>query len=221
MVLVKGEYRRRGLATQLMRRGDGRTRAQGRVPVLDATPDGRAVYRRLGFEETWGFPRLSARERQRAAACALAGPADVTIRADRRCGLAGALRLRRRGLRRRPRRRACAACAGGCPPPNSSPSAHGRIVGLRARPRRRQAAQIGPLIADDDDVAHALLARALDRLDGPVYVDLADSKAASCAAGSTRRGFAAQRPLTRMLSRSSTRFDDAARTFAVIGPEFG
>jgi hypothetical protein len=29
------------------------------------------------------------------------------------------------------------------------------------------------------------------------------------------------RPFTRMLCGASTRFDDAARTFAVVGPEFG
>ena len=34
-------------------------------------------------------------------------------------------------------------------------------------------------------------------------------------------GFASGRPLTRMMFGSSTRFDDPARTFAVIGPEFG
>jgi hypothetical protein len=34
-------------------------------------------------------------------------------------------------------------------------------------------------------------------------------------------GFASGRPLTRMLYGSSMRFDDPARTFAVIGPEFG
>ena len=34
-------------------------------------------------------------------------------------------------------------------------------------------------------------------------------------------GFAAQRPLTRMLYRRATSFDDTSRTFAVVGPEFG
>jgi hypothetical protein len=34
-------------------------------------------------------------------------------------------------------------------------------------------------------------------------------------------GFTAVRPFTRMLYGSSPRFDDAARTFAVVGPEFG
>jgi hypothetical protein len=32
--------------------------------------------------------------------------------------------------------------------------------------------------------------------------------------------FTAVRPFTRMLYGSSPRFDDAARTFAVVGPEF-
>ena len=35
------------------------------------------------------------------------------------------------------------------------------------------------------------------------------------------RGFSAVRPFTRMLHGRSTRFDDPARTFAVLGPEFG
>ena len=38
------------------------------------------------------------------------------------------------------------------------------------------AAQVGPLIADDTAIAAALLARAVDGLEGPLFVDLADSK---------------------------------------------
>ena len=37
--------------------------AAGLVAVLDATPDGRAVYRALGFQDSWGFHRLVLRER--------------------------------------------------------------------------------------------------------------------------------------------------------------
>ena len=48
MVLVAGEYRRRGLATQLMRRAMADLAAEGLIAILDATPDGRAVYRTLG-----------------------------------------------------------------------------------------------------------------------------------------------------------------------------
>ncbi len=41
----------------------------------------------------------------------------------------------------------------------------------------RLAGQLGPLVASDDGVARALLARALERLNGPLFVDLADAKA--------------------------------------------
>jgi hypothetical protein len=53
-----------------------------------------------------------------------------------------------------------------------------------------------------------------------VFVDLADAKAELRGFLETR-GFSAVRPLTRMLYGRSQRFDDAVRTFAVIGPEFG
>jgi ATP-binding cassette subfamily B protein len=68
--------------------------------------------------------------------------------------------------------------------------------------------------------ALALLRRALNGISGTVYIDIADAK------GEVRRwleasGFAQQRPFTRMLLGRSESFDDLARTFAVIGPEFG
>ena len=63
MVLVAGQYRRRGLATLLMRRAMDDLSAARLVPVLDATPDGRPVYLALGFADCWGFHRLR-RERQ-------------------------------------------------------------------------------------------------------------------------------------------------------------
>jgi len=77
-----------------------------------------------------------------------------------------------------------------------------------------------PLIADDDTIACALVARTLDALDGSLFIDLADDKVAVRSFLETR-GFAAVRPFTRMLYGTPARFDDPARTFAVVGPEFG
>ena len=218
MVLVKGEYRRHGLATQLMRQAMDELGREGRIPILDATPDGRAVYRRLGFEDSWGFARLIRREGP-SAAIALAGPADVTIQpiTDRDwptlCAYDAAAFGAERGA-------VLAGLRGRLPAAELVAERAGRIVGFALGRDGARAAQVGPLIADDETIAAALLARALDKLEGPLFIDLADSKQELRSFLDTR-GFASLRPFTRMLYGSSTRFDDAARTCAVIGPEFG
>jgi hypothetical protein len=75
-------------------------------------------------------------------------------------------------------------------------------------------------VAEDDVAARVLLARALSALEGPVYLDLADAKTDICA-WLAKAGFTSQRPLTRMVFGRVTGFEDTARTFAVVGPEFG
>src|SRR4051794_36300661 len=63
MVLVAPEHRRKALGTRLLRRCIDDLLKQNLVPVLDATPAGREVYRPLGFLDAWGFHRLALRER--------------------------------------------------------------------------------------------------------------------------------------------------------------
>ncbi len=218
MVLVTQEFRRRGLASRLMRRCIDDLVKAGRVPVLDATPDGRQVYRNLGFEDTWSFHRFTLRER---------GPSplpathtgDITIEpiddavwpqlrdydaaafgADR-----GALLARLRG--RLPAAELCA-------------KRDGNLTGFLLGRDGRTCAQLGPLVADDDAVASALLARAIEGVAGPLYVDLADAHP-GIRSWLEERGFTTQRPLTRMVYRRATGFDDPTRTYAVVGPEFG
>jgi GNAT superfamily N-acetyltransferase len=218
MVLVAGDQRRHGLGTELLKRCIATLREQGRVPVLDATPAGRPLYRALGFAETWGYHRLARQETVPAREDA--APADGTIvrpiaDADwpALCTMdATAFGADRRALLRRLR--------GRLPKAELVAERNGRVAGFLLGRDGRTACQIGPLVADDDRVAHALLARALPAIGGSVYVDFADSKPglrtwlAQC-------GFAAQRPLTRMLLGRASGFDDEARTFAVAGPELG
>jgi GNAT superfamily N-acetyltransferase len=218
MVLVAGEQRRRNLGTQLLKRCVEALREQGRVPVLDATPAGRPLYRTLGFEETWGYHRLARGnatplpEHSGTAGAAIVRPiADADWPAlcvyDATCFGADRSALLQR-LR------------GRLPGAELIAERHGRLVGLLLGRNGRTASQIGPLVAEDDDVALALLARALPAIEGALYVDFADSKVAlrdwlaDC-------GFSAQRPLTRMQLGRSAGFDDETRTFAVVGPEFG
>src|SRR5262245_58453724 len=124
------------------------------VPILDATPDGRAVYRRLGFEDSWWFQRLIRRQRQGAG---LAAPAGVSVRpiteedwpvlcaydaaafgADRSAVLAG--------LR------------GRVPAADLVAVRRDGIAGFLLGRDGGLAAHIGPLIAEDEAIARALVA---------------------------------------------------------------
>jgi GNAT superfamily N-acetyltransferase len=217
MVLVAGEFRRRGLATRLMRWAMDDLAAASLVPVLDATPDGREVYRRLGFQDSWGFQRLIRRERPPTAAPVAA--ADVGIRAiadqdwPALCAYdAAAFGAERSAVLSDLRRRLPAAAL--------VAERAGDIAGFMLGRDGARAGHLCPLIADDDATACALLARALDALDGPLFIDFADDKAAVLSFLETR-GFSPVRPFTRMLYGSPARFDDPVRTFAVVGPEFG
>jgi GNAT superfamily N-acetyltransferase len=219
MVLVAGDYRRRNLGTRLLKRCIDTLRSQDRVPILDATPAGRPLYRALGFEETWGYHRLARGNTQPMhhddtdAACdtivrpiadadwpALCAYDAVCFGADR-----SALLQRMRGR---------------LPAAELVAKREGRTAGFLLGRNGRTASQIGSLVAEDNDVARALLTRALPAIEGPVYIDFADSKTV-LRAWLAECGFSAQRPLTRMLLGRSSGFDDETRTFAVVGPEFG
>ena len=216
MVLVAGDHRREGLATRLLRGCIDDVLAAGLVPVLDATPAGRAVYRPLGFQDAWSFQRLAA-QAPRAGDAQI--PPDITIHhADDKSwpGLAAYDAAAFGADRGAIIARLCGRLRG----VDLFATRHGRCTGMLLGRDGRVASHLGPLIAEDDATAQALLTRALRIVPGPVFIDLADEKAAirqwleGC-------GFAPQRPFTRMLYGRSTSFDDGQRTYAVIGPEFG
>jgi GNAT acetyltransferase-like protein len=189
---------------------------QKQVPVLDATPAGKPLYRSMGFQETWGFQRWAASVARISQQTAHEG---ITIRpvTDADWGTlaaydAAAFGAARDALLRRLRGRLPAA--------ELIAERRGRIVGFLLGRDGRTASQLGPLIAEDESIAHALLERALSAAKGPIYIDLADSKP-QVRAWLAQCGFASQRPLTRMLLGRTTGFDDPSRTHAVVGPEFG
>jgi GNAT superfamily N-acetyltransferase len=216
MVLVARAWRRRGVATRLMGRATDELAAARLVPVLDATPDGRAVYRNLGYQDSWGFYRL---KRNQTRDSEPSEPAGVTLRPiepkdwTRICAFdAAAFGADRHGV--------LSDLRGRLPAAELLAQSGARIVGFCLGRNGRIASHIGPLVAESDAAAFAILAHALKAIDGPVFIDLADAKSA-VRLFLEERGFARVRPFTRMIHGSSKRFDDAARTFAVIGPEFG
>jgi GNAT superfamily N-acetyltransferase len=218
MVLVAGEQRRQGLGTQLLERCIATLREQHRVPVLDATPAGRPLYRARGFQESWGYHRL-ARQRAPATQANTATAGDIVVRpisdADwlALCAMDAAVFGADRGA-------LLSRLRGRLPAPDLIAERRGRMVGFLLGRNGRSASQLGPLVAEHEDAAHALLVRALAALPGPIYIDFSDSKA-GLRAWLAEQGFSEQRPLTRMLLGRSSGFDDEARTFAVAGPELG
>ena len=65
MVLVDAAHRHRGIASQLVDACVASLREAGRVPVLDATPAGAAVYAKIGFVAGFAFERWEGERRRR------------------------------------------------------------------------------------------------------------------------------------------------------------
>lgn len=216
MVLVADGWRHRGLASRLMDECVAHLRAAGVVPVLDATPAGATVYRRLGFVPGFEIDRWERKappavgERPLGSGSRPAGLADLESLAaldsaatglDRRFLLAGFLA--------RPGTRAWQADDG-----------RGFVV---ARAGRR-ATQIGPLVASDAARAATLLDIAIAAAPGEpgpaIFLDLPRVHR-PLAERLERQGFVRQRPFVRMSLGATEAPCLGSGMFILAGPEFG
>ncbi len=96
----------------------------------------------------------------------------------------------------------------------------GRIVGFLLGRDGRVMRQLGPLIAEDDSIANALLLRAMAVIPTPLVLDVPDGRTAFCARLAAL-GFAVERPYIRMAYGAQAPFNEDARLFAIAGPELG
>ena len=217
MVLVTAAFRRQGLASRLMRRAIDDLVEAGHVPVLDATPAGREVYRKLGFADTWGFARLARPDAPPAASDP--PPEGISVGEITNADWPGLVAYDTAAFGA-DRGHLLARLRGRLRPADLVAHRDGRLVGFLLGRNGRIASHLGPLIANDAAIARALLTRALAVIGGAIFIDLADSKSET-RAWLEACGFAGQRPLTRMVHSRRAAFDDGTRTFAVVGPEFG
>ena len=204
MVLVLPEHRRKGYASQLLRVAIENLKASKLTPILDATPAGREVYRREGFEDRWTFKRFALTQSRPA----------VNGRGGKPISWRKALELdldafggEREWLLRALQKR-LPQCAVGM--------AQGFVLGREGR----EAHQIGPLVARDEATAMELLEQALAHVPGPVYLDVADH-APRMQEWLLACGFEFQRPFTRMVHGGGRAPGDERLVYLVAGPELG
>ncbi|MSP83813.1 MAG: GNAT family N-acetyltransferase [Alphaproteobacteria bacterium] len=213
MILVMAAYRRRGLATHMMYRCIDALRRRGLTPALDATPAGRQVYVRLGFRDVYTLTRYlvpAGRAAQlRAAPATLRSVTeadlDRLVAYDRAPFGAGRGFMLRHLWSRLPEA-AVIAERDGC--------IQGFVLGRKGR----VCDQIGPLVADDDATAMALLDAALAKVSGAVCLDLGDHHGA-LRFRLQELGATTLVPFIRMIEGRSEPFDDPKRIFAIAGPE--
>lgn len=201
MVLVRPDLRRRGLATALMRWALDALPGR-RCLALDATPEGRLVYRRLGFSDAWTFTRWSLPDALPAGEVAVRAAPDLAAARVLDRDAAGAPRepLLRDLFARMP---AAALVAEG-----------GAVLGRDGR----LASHIGPVLARDTHTAQALLAQVRSAVGGPLIADIRDGT--ELAVWIAANGGTPRRAFTRMFLGAPPARSDAL-VHAVAGPEFG
>ena len=199
MVLVSKNYRRQGLATLLLQAAVDFLLARNLVPMLDATPDGKAVYSRLGFRETELINRWSR-------GSARAQPADlVSIDGHDSLDLAafGADRSRLlNNLRSRP-----------------GALSFGTDTGYAIRREGRLFSQIGPVVAATGSDGHSLLAAMIDHSDMPLVIDV-PTRLTATGGKLITAGFSVQRQFFRMARNKERGFGQQSLIYAIAGPEF-
>jgi ribosomal protein S18 acetylase RimI-like enzyme len=217
MVLVSPEHRRKGYASRMLRRALAELRAEGRYAVLDATPAGHEVYVQEGLRDSWGFQRyLRTGAPARAPGAELQGVSVRPLQAQDWTRVLE-MDLPAFGASREALLRALAARL---PEAALVAERDGAICGYLLGREGREARQLGPLIAQDESIAQALLAHALARIPGPFYADIVDRHGA-LREWALAQGFAVQRPFMRMVHGADRAPGDNQTVMLAGGPELG
>jgi hypothetical protein len=212
MVLVTGARRREGVGTTLLKHCIEEVTTSGAVAGLDATEQGRPIYLPLGFHDLYKISRWHFDGANEA-------PPDRAIRPLMRSDLPmlqafdlAASAMERPALlahlaQRQPARSFVAETAG-------------RLRGFVLGREGRIASSIGPIIAENEATALALMAKAASAVQGPFIVDVPEAH------GEVRRwlqtqGAVSPRGYMRMTLGTAARLGDPSHVFALAGPELG
>jgi GNAT superfamily N-acetyltransferase len=217
MVLVTKARRRSGLGTGLLKRCIDEVRSAGAVAGLDATEQGRPIYLPLGFRDLY---KISRWHFDHGEDTAVRPPVGVNLRpivqADlpqlalydqpltgmERPAILAHLALRQPG-------RAWIAEGAG-----------GKLAGFVLGREGRMATSLGPVVADNEAIALALIAKAAASAPGPFIIDVPEAHRAVCA-WLEAQGATTPRGYRRMTLGEANGLDDPTHLFALAGPELG
>ena len=213
MVLVATSWRKQGLATKLLGRAIEVLESDRLIPVLDATPAGENVYRTLGFVSHFLTKRWKHGDASVFRANAPTKPLSSLIDKSG----TNALKIYDQGVFGGDRETVLDAIL-------ARSGEHARIAnkqrGYLLTRNGRQARQIGPICADETEIAIEMLDQALTGMTGPVFIDACDHQP-ELGDHLQELGFKQQRPFLRMAKGHKAPFGDPGRMFALAGPELG
>ncbi len=185
----------------------GQLRAVG----LDATPAGRGLYLKHGFQDGPALVRL----RAEAAASAEHGPASPPAASE-----LDAILERDRAVFGADRSPVLRALAGAAPELTRIAWDGGHVRGYCFGRHGDHADHLGPVVADDEELARELVLSVLAATRRRPLI--LDARAASEWLAALRElGFREQRPLTRMYLGEARPAARPERESAILGPEFG
>lgn len=213
MVLVLPEHRRKGYASRLLRAAIAHLQKRGLTPILDATPAGHEAYSQEGFRDTWGFRRLFLKSP------VTKGDSIVGVRELEESDWKSILQMDVRAFGAS-RELLLRALARRLPETALVAEKDGRLAGFLFGRDGLEACQLGPVVATGAGAARSLLEEGLRRVTPPVYLDVVDH-APEMHAWLKDRGFAVQRPFTRMVHGAQRAPGEEKSVFLVAGPELG
>ena len=216
MVLVTKARRRGGLGTGLLKRCIEEVRWAGAVAGLDATEHGRPIYLPLGFRDLYRISRWHFDQ----AKDAVRPPDGITLRPI------GPADLPRLALYDRPltgmERPAILAHLALRQPGRAwiAEDRAGKTVGFVLGREGRVATSLGPVVADCEAIALALVANAAAAAPGPFIIDVPQAHRA-VQAWLEAQGATTPRGYMRMTLGDAKGLDDPTHLFALAGPELG
>ena len=217
MVLVTKARRRGGLGTTLLKRCIEEVRSVGAVAGLDATEQGRPIYLPLGFRDLfpisrWHFDRVKD--------SGLCPPPGVSVRSITPADLPR-LALYDRPLTGMERPAILAHLA--LRQPGRAWVAEdeaGKILGFVLGREGRMATSLGPVVAGNEAIALALIAKAAASAPGPFIID-APQVHRAVRSWLEAQGATNPRGYVRMTLGEAKGLNDPTHLFALAGPELG